>query len=152
MIKQIGTMVEARDAIRLLQEFLKETPYQQAQSAVNDIEHLGKLVFAIMNNGYIWVAYSDDKPVGLLMAVKEPNLWAPKCAELRELVWFVLPEHRQSTIGGRLFKKFCQRGDQLIAEQAIEGYWTTRMSTTDNIDLERRGFRLTEKTYLKERI
>lgn len=152
MIKQISTMVEARDAIRLLQEFLKETPYHQAASAANDREHLGKIVFTVMTAGYIWIAYKDQQPVGLLMALKEPNLWVPKSAELRELVWYVLPEHRNSTIGGRLFMKFCQCGDQLIDNKVIDFYWTTRMSTTDDIDLERRGFRLTEKTYLKERI
>jgi hypothetical protein len=51
-----------------------------------------------------------------------------------------------------LFKTYCQQGEKLLEENKIEGYFTTRMTTTDEIDLERRGFRLTEKTYLKERI
>ena len=144
-------MVEARDAIRLLQDFLKETAYAQSVEAANDIEHLGKLVFTVMNNGYIWIAYIDDKPAGLLMAVKEKNLWAPQHSELRELVWFVKEEHRKTSIGGRLFKTFCDMGDALLKDGKIDGYFTTRMTTTDDIDLERRGFRLTEKTYLKER-
>lgn len=144
-------MVESRDAIRLLQDFLKETAYSQSQEAANDIEHLGKLVFTVMNNGYIWISYIDDKPAGLLMAIKEKNLWAPQHCELRELVWFVKEEHRKTTIGGRLFKTFCDMGDTLLKQSKIDGYFTTRMTTTEDIDLERRGFRLTEKTYLKER-
>lgn len=151
MIKQIGTMVEARDAIRLLQEFLLETPYLQAPDAAHNMEHLGKIVITVMNHGFIWIAYNDKEPVGLLMAVKEPNMWAPTCYELKELVWFVKKEHRRSTIGGRLFKTFCSCAEQLLAQGKIQGYFTTRMTTTDDIDLERRGFRLTEKTYLKER-
>jgi hypothetical protein len=151
MIKQISTMVEARDAIRLLQEFLKETAYEQSIEAAKDIEHLGKLVFTVMNNGFIWISYVDELPVGILIAIKEKNLWAPQYSELRELVWFVLPEHRKSSIGGRLFKTFCDQGDTLLEQSKIDGYFTTRMTTTDSIDLERRGFRLTEKTYLKER-
>jgi hypothetical protein len=151
MIKQISTMVEARDAIRLLQDFLKETAYSQSVEAANDIEHLGKLVFTVMNNGYIWISYVDELPVGILIAIKEKNLWAPKHSELRELVWFVKQEHRKSSIGGRLFKTFCDMGNTLLEQDKIDGYFTTRMTTTEDINLERRGFRLTEKTYLKER-
>jgi hypothetical protein len=42
-------------------------------------------------------------------------------------------------------------GNTLLEQDKIDGYFTTRMTTTEDIDLERRGFRLTEKTYLKER-
>ena len=152
MIKRCQTMIDCRDAIDLLAEFLIETAYQQGQEIITDREHLGKMVFTVMNTGFVWLAYVEDKPVGLLMAPIEKNLWVPKYSQLRELVWFVLPDYRKSTIGGRLFKAYCQQGEKLLEENKIEGYFTTRMSTTDEIDLERRGFRLTEKTYLKERI
>lgn len=151
MIRQVHNMLEARDAIKLLQEFLNETAYHQAPDVANNVEHLGKLVFTVMNNGYIWIAYSDEKPVGLLMAIRQPNMWLPSFIELRELVWFVNPEHRKTTIGGRLFKTFSNAVDQLLEQGKIHGCFTTRMSTTDEINLERRGFRLTEKTYMKER-
>jgi hypothetical protein len=152
MIKQISTMVEARHALRLLQDFLLDTAYPQAEAAANDVEHLGKLVFNIMNNGYVWVAYEDNEPIGLLMAVKDKNMWAPMNIEFRELVWYVKPQHRNTLVGGRLFKHYCQKGDELLSQGLIQGYFTTRMATTTAIDLERRGFRLTENTYLKERI
>jgi hypothetical protein len=151
MIRQAHTMVDARSAMNLLKEFLQETAYAQSEEVINNTEHLGKLVFSIMNHGYLWLALVEDEPVGLLMASVEPNLWAPKYNQLRELVWFVKKEHRRSTLGGRLFKEYCAKGEQLLSEGKIEGYFTTRMSTTDEVGLERRGFRLTEKTYLKER-
>jgi hypothetical protein len=151
MIKQISTRVEARDAIRLLQDFLKETSYKQSLEASQDIEHLGKLVFTVMNNGYIWISYLDKEPVGLLMAIKDKNIWSPQTIELRELVWFVKPEHRKTTIGGRLFKTFCDMGDKLLKDCKIDVYFTTRMTTTDDYNLQRRGFRLVEQTYIKEK-
>lgn len=152
MIRECNTMLAARDAISLLQEFLQETSYKQSAQASKNIEHLGKIVFTVMNNGYIWIAYDQDQPVGLLMAIKEPNMWFPQFRELRELVWFVKAQHRKGSVGGRLFKTFCDCADQLMEQNQIDGYFTTRMTTTDSINMERRGFHLKEMTYLKERL
>lgn len=134
----------------LLVEFLQETAYEQAQDAAQDHEHLLKLIFSVQHHGRIWIAYSQDQPVGLLMAMTNANMWYPRARELRELVFFVKKSHRNSTIGGRLFREFCAYGEQLKSQGQIQGYFTTRMSTTVDFGLERRGFRLVEQTYLKE--
>jgi hypothetical protein len=136
--------------IDLLAEFLTETSYQQGQAAAKDVEHLAKLTWTVQQHGYIWLAFKKEKPVGLLMAVREPNMWLPRAREFRELVWYVLPEHRKSTIGGRLFLEYCRKGDDLLARKEIQGYFTTQMTTTSPIDLESRGFRLTERSFIKE--
>jgi hypothetical protein len=141
---------DTRAIVGLLKEFLKETPYDQAGQAGQDVEHLCKIVWSALQNGYIWLAEIDREPVGLLIAFKESNVWLPKAQQLREFVWFVKPEHRNTSIGGRLFLHYCNRADELLTQGKIQGYFTTRMITTDPIDLERRGFRLTERTYLKE--
>jgi hypothetical protein len=152
MIKRCYTIKDVSDAIELLQQFLKETAYTQSEEIVNDREHLGKMIYTTMTQGFVWLAYIDKQPVGILMAPVETNHWVPKYKQLRELVWFVLPEHRKSTIGGRLFKTYCDMGEKLLEENKIEGYFTTRMASTDEVNLERRGFRLTERTYLKEKV
>jgi hypothetical protein len=107
-------------------------------------------VWLVQQHGYIWLATVDEQPVGLLMAVREPNMWLPSAKELRELVWYVAPEHRSSTTGGKLFLQYCRKGDELLANGEIQGYFTTQMTTTRSIDLERRGFKQTETTFLKE--
>ena len=38
----------------------------------------------------------------------------------------------------------------MMAAGEIDGYFTTRMTSTVDYDLESRGFRLTEKLYLKD--
>jgi hypothetical protein len=151
MIKQAHHLQDLKDTIELVQTFLNETAYEQAPEASKDLEHLGRLTYGILSKGFIWLAYVDEQPVGLLMAIKEPNMWAPNRHQLREIVWYVRPEHRMSSIGGRLFAKYCAQGEQLLEQGQIDGYFTTRMTSTDTIDYERRGFRLTEQTYLKER-
>jgi hypothetical protein len=149
MIK-LATTNDTLIVVDLLKSFLQETSYSQAVEASQDFEHLCKITWISLQHGYIWLAYVNELPVGLLMAVKEPNLWLPKARELKELVWFIRPEYRKNSIGGKLFLNFCKKGEELLKSGEIQGYFTTKMTTTDTIDYESRGFRQTEVTYIKE--
>jgi hypothetical protein len=62
----------------------------------------------------------------------------------------VREQYRTSVLAGRLFITFCNVAQRLLETDNIVGYFTTRMSTTADYDLERRGFRLTEKLYFKD--
>lgn len=149
MIK-LATTDDTLIIVKLLKQFLTETSYSQATEASQNFEHLCKITWMTLQHGYIWLAYVDEKPAGLLMAIKEPNLWLPQARELKELVWYVRPEYRKNSIGGKLFLKFCKTGEELLKLGEIQGYFTTKMTTTDTIDYESRGFRQTEVTYIKE--
>jgi hypothetical protein len=141
---------DTKIVVELFQKFMQETSYSQAKSAAANREHLSKLAWASLQHGNIWLAEVDHKPAGLLAAICEPNMWSPRTMQMREICWYVLPEHRSGTIGGRLFKTYCATADSLLESGKITGYFTTKMSTTHDIDLGRRGFRLTEQTFLKE--
>jgi hypothetical protein len=149
MIKLASTD-DTLTVVNLLKSFLQETSYSQAVVASENFEHLCKITWMTLQHGYIWLAYVDETPVGVLLAVKEPNLWLPKARELKELVWYIRPEYRKNSIGGKLFLNFCKKGEELLKSGEIQGYFTTKMTTTDTIDYERRGFRQTEVTYIKE--
>ena len=97
MIKQAHTLMDARHMIKLMQQFLTDTSYDQGLEASKDVEHLGKLAFTFINNEYVWLAFNKEEPVGILIAIKEPNLWIPKHVQLRELIWYVVPEHRKTS-------------------------------------------------------
>ena len=135
--------------VDLVELFLKETAYSNRELG-QDREHISRIVWTCLRQGYIWLGFSQGQAVGLLIATREPILWQPKIHCLRELIWYVHPSARSSSIGGRLFVEYQRTADDLRARQEIEGYFTTRMSSTAPIDYERRGFRLTEMTYLKE--
>lgn len=150
MIKQAHTLMDARHVIKMMQRFLNETSYNQAEEASRDVEHLGRLAFTFINNGYVWLAFDGEEPVGMLAALMEPNMWNPKVRQMRELIWYVVPEKRKSTVGGRLFKQYCLKGEELKQAGKINVYFTSMMSSTQACDLESRGFRCTEKTYIKE--
>jgi hypothetical protein len=149
MIRSAGYK-DTKIIVELFQKFMQETSYSQARAAAANIEHLSKLTWATLQFGNIWLAERGGQAVGLLAAIREQNMWAPKNVQMREICWYVLPEHRSGTIGGRLFKTYCEKADSLLKSGEINGYFTTKMTTTDDIDLSRRGFRLTEQTFLKE--
>lgn len=133
----------------LVCEFLSDTSYSEHTVAA-DPEHIRRLVFNVLHTGYIWLYEADGQLVGLLASIKEANMWVPSKTSLRELVWYVKPEYRNSAGSGRLFVRFNQLGAELLESGQIDGYFTTRMGTTADYDLESRGFRLVEKLYLKD--
>jgi hypothetical protein len=133
----------------LIIEFLSATSYTKHTDSI-DRDHIKKLVFSVIHHGYIWLYFNEEVAVGLLIAVKEQNMWMPNKTSLRELVWYVREEYRGTIGAGRLFIKFCEQAEVLLNNDTIQGYFTTRMSSTRDYDLESRGFRLTEKLYLKD--
>ena len=149
MIQQ-ATRDHTGEIVQLLKEFLQDTAYSQAPSVGNNYRHLCRLVWAVLDSGYIWIARQDAQPVGLLMAQVMPNMWAPNLIEMRELVFFVKPSARNSLVGGRLFSQFCQQAEQLKSQNKINVIFTTKMSSTSGYDLEKRGFRHVETTFIKE--
>ena len=146
---RLATRADLNIVTDLLVEFLLETAYNKHTDVI-DKQHLTKIVFSVLHSGYIWLYFNGEVAVGMLIAVREQNIWMPNKSSLREMVWYVRDEYRKTIGGGRLFIKFCEQGEQLIKEKKIDGYFTTRMSSTQDYDLESRGFRLTEKLYLKD--
>jgi hypothetical protein len=146
---RLATRTDLNVITDLIVEFLQSTSYNK-HTEVIDQNHIKRMVFSILQYGYIWLYFNEEVAVGLLIAVKEQNTWMPNKTSLRELVWYVREEYRGTLGAGRLFIKFCEQGDALLAKDQIQGYFTTRMTSTTDYDLERRGFRLTEKLYLKD--
>lgn len=133
----------------LIVEFLQSTSYDRHTEDI-DREHIKRLAFSVLHQGYIWIYFNNEEPVGILAAVKERNTWVPSKNTLRELVWYVKPEYRGTASAGKLFVKFCHTAEKLLNNKEISCYFTTRMTTTQDYDLESRGFRLTEKLYIKD--
>jgi hypothetical protein len=150
MIKQINSTEDIEKCIGLLELFLQDTAYKDIYRGRANHMHLGRLVHLFMHKHYVWLAEIDGEPAGILIALKESNIWSPGQQQLRELVWYVKPEYRSGAIGGRLFVTYCQCAEELKSKGEIDGYFTTRMTTTTDINLTRRGFKLMVQTYLKD--
>ena len=133
----------------LVLEFLTATSYDQHTQFI-DREHIKRLVYHCLAVGKIWLYDINNETVGLLVALMEPNIWMPEKKSLKELIFYVKQEHRNSTAAGRLFKAFCDEGNQMLLNKQIDGYFTTRMGSTVDYDLTKRGFREVERLFLKD--
>lgn len=150
MIKIANNLNDIKDAIELLGEFLQSSAYSETVKI--DIDSLGRICGMAQRGGAVWLAYQDQKPAGVLIAFLEPNMWNLNQRHLREICWYVRPEYRSSSLGGRLFKKYQEFAENMLKNGLIDAYFTTQMSSTEPIDLERRGFKFIERTYVKERV
>lgn len=149
MIRRIKDDKDIEIVIDLLTDFLHETLVKD-DLTVNEM-HLGRLIHAIIHSHYLWLAEVDGEVAGMLIAIRQPNIWDPSYKELKELAWYVRPQFRSGPAAGRLFFEYCKVADKLKEEKQIDSYViSTLTTTTDNLDLSRRGFKLIEKTYMKE--
>lgn len=88
-------------------------------------------------------------PVGLICGMLHRHQFNPDIKCLTEYFWWVDPEHRNGRAGWMLFKEFEAVGEELC-------HWVT-MSLLENSPvpegfLEKQGYKLIEKTYLKEHL
>lgn len=146
---RLATRSDINRIYDLVIEFLLNTAYTE-HSLEPDEQHLKKLVYAALHLGKIWLYEDDNQAQGLLIAIKEQNLWMPNKTSLRELVWYVRPDYRHKPSAARLFVEFCHEGEKMLNNKEIDGYFTTRMSTTTDYDLTKRGFREVERLFLKD--
>lgn len=135
--------------VNLVTEFLTDTAYNKYAADV-DAERIKKLCWGCLQLGHVWISWNHDKPTGLLMAIRESNVWIPEKISLKELVWYVKPQYRNGTAAGRLFSAFCTEAEKQLNTGSIEAYFIGVMSSTNTIDFERRGFRLAERLYMKD--
>jgi hypothetical protein len=146
---RLATASDISGIYDLISEFLQNTAYTEHSTELNE-QHLKKLVYASLHLGKIWLYEEDSQAQGLLIAIKEQNLWMPDKHSLRELVWYVRPQYRHKPSAARLFVEFCREGEKMLNNKEINGYFTTRMSTTTDYDLTKRGFREVERLFLKD--
>ena len=148
---RLATRADLLTVTQLVIDFLQHTSYDNHLASGVDEDHIKKLIYVVLKVGKIWLYERDHVAVGLLIAIKEQNIWMPTKTSLRELVFYVNEEHRRGPAAGRLFLAFCHEAEDQLNKGEIDGYLTTRMGSTDSYNLESRGFRLVENLYLKDK-
>lgn len=135
--------------VEMMRRYAQEAPIQALQDdAAHDPAHVSQLLFQIVSGrGFIFV---DDKMRGFIAAIVLRNVWCPSVVELRELAWWVAPEHRDKTLGGKLWLMFDSAAQKMIDEKRVNYACTTKMSNSPAIDYTKRNYALLETTFFKE--
>lgn len=135
--------------VEMMRCYAKEAPMEALQLDENhDAGHVSHLLFSlIVGRGFILV---DDEFKGMLAAIKTRNVWCPGVIELRELAWWVKPEFRNGSIGGRLWKTFEQKAQTMLEEKKVDYICTTVMVNSPLIDYTKRGFKPLDVTFYRD--
>lgn len=148
MIRQ-ATKYDIPKITEMMREYALEAPIETFKDPVNqNPEYFSHLIYELISGkGFVLV---DDKLNGMLIAAMIPNIWCPKVYELKELAWWVKPEYRNSTLGGKLWLEFNKKGEELLDNGRINIVYSTIMVSSPSIDYEKRGFKKLETTYFRE--
>lgn len=146
---RLANRFDTEDIIDMFLDFAKTSAYSNLVPEDPDLDHISNMIRACAHAGFVLVGEVNDEPVGFLIAIRQPSMWDPRLMNLQETIWYVKPEYRKTSIGGKLFLEYSRRAEEMLASGEITHYTTTRMSTTPDLDLEKRGWQLKEKMYMK---
>ncbi len=135
--------------MEIVEAYAFENPIKVLGNQVNhDPKYVESLLFGIiMGRGF---AYIDAHMRGAIIALKTPNIWCPKLTELNELVWWVEPEYRNGTIGGRLWMEFEKQADRMLEGGEIDFAITSVSASGPLIDYSKRGYKPVGANFVKE--
>lgn len=135
--------------VGMMRGYVAEAPMETLKdSSLHDQAHIESLMASLMaGKGFILV---DDLYRGFIAAMVIQNVWCPSVYELHELAWWVMPDHRGGTTGGRLWKEFDVLAQDLLDNGRIQIICSSVIADSPKINYEKRGYRLMQKTYFKE--
>jgi hypothetical protein len=135
--------------LNMLKEYCKEIPIKSyKRNELQNVEYATNLLFTIIKaRGFILI---DNDYRGMLIAVVTANIWFPKSYELNELAWWVKPEFRQASIGGKLWLEFNKEAQKMLDEKRVDVIYTSLMENSPSIDYEKRKFKKLETKYFRE--
>lgn len=146
---RLATRYDIPRLMEIVEAYAFENPITNlGKQANHDYKYVESLLFGIlMGRGFIFI---DENMRGAIIALKTPNIWCPKLMELNELLWWVEPEYRNGTIGGRLWKAFDAEANKLLEQGDIDFVITSISASGPLIDYSKRGYKPVGANFVKE--
>lgn len=134
--------------LQMMRDYSTQTPVPALQAAaVHDETHVANLMTQMMSGrGFVLI---DNESRGFIAALIITNIWCPEVFELHELAWWVKPEHRNGTVGGRLWKEFDRLATDLIDDGRVAVAVTAVMANNTWIDYTKRGYAPMQATFFR---
>lgn len=145
-----ATISDRPHILDMLYEFGDETPIKLLQAPVMNDLYVMRTIDIIQRSGIVLVSETDGEVSGMLMAQIVGDTWMPDRKYMKELCWYVRPQHRGSTAGYRLLKKYDEHCEKLMEKGVIRAYGLTTLSNSPQMDLEKRGWQRVETDWVKE--
>ena len=145
-----ATIQDFDKIMEMMIDFANSSPYDAQHGPQYNDEYVRRLLCNFMSQGVILLGESKGEVVGMLIAGISPDVWLPHVKTMKEVAWWVEPEHRFSTLGFRLLKEYIKCGEKMVQHGIIDGFTLTNMEISPDFDLEKRGWKKIESNYLFE--
>ena len=143
-----GDTDDIMSLIMLGREMHKESPrFRDMDYDEDKLMHLG---LGLAEQGGIFIAEKDDKPVGMVLGMVTEHFFGHDLMAT-DLAFYVHPDHRGGTLAVRMLKKFEAWAFSLGAKVISVGVSTEVGSERTGQLYERLGYRITGCLAVKER-
>jgi hypothetical protein len=148
MIRKINRF-DYDEVIDIMVDFADATTMKGYKEYGYNRESIKKILLRCEVGGISLCSTTEEGRIqGIILSLRDRDLWIPEIIRMRELAWWVRPEYRNTTVGARLFHAYTKAADELVSKGEIVSYTVSKMSFSPNLDYERRGFRFLESTYI----
>lgn len=133
--------------LTMLRHFRDNAPIQKIAQCNNE-QYINSLYHSILAGRGVAFIAEDIQPVGLIMGVVDTLAWDPDIRVLKELVYWVEPDHRNTTLGYRLLNAYCNKAKELLNTNQIQMYTIAKMVNSPDLDYSKFGFTKAEEIWV----
>lgn len=136
---------DAGFAMECAKDFVEYYPVDLAWNE----DHMYDFLSNIATNGVFLIAEGEDgERLGGILGFITPHFYDPSMIMLTELAWWVAPEHRNGTVGLKLFKEFEKAGK----ERGCSAISMTSTVHTPELPkyFEKKGYSHVESNYVRK--
>ena len=133
----------------LLEHFADSAKLDYKSWTTKDHNMARQRIFDLIQHHYLMVIDIGGKLVGMLGAQLENDPWISKRRRLRELFWWVEPEHRSSRLSAKLFSRWQDDSDKFLQRGLVDQVSLSLQPGISQVDLSRRGWQCVEEHWIK---
>lgn len=143
-----GNKFDINDILHMVKGFVMESNLSDSIKQNLDTDYINKIYHhLILGGGLILVVEHENKLIGMIAGIKSPNLWSENDLSLREILFYIVPEHRKGRVAYRLLTEYNKSAQELLDAKKISTYTMTKNEFTDKIDYSRFGYNKIEETW-----
>ena len=151
MIRRAG-IDDVDRIIELLENFANAAPVNFYHEPKYNTQHVIRQLGEIHKQGIIIVGEINGEIEGMIIAKSCNDPWIPQIKIMREMAWWVEPQHRMGTIGYRLLKEYEKICKQLVEQKKITAFTITTLTDSPIRDMTQWGWRPIEQNYVYEEV
>jgi N-acetylglutamate synthase-like GNAT family acetyltransferase len=142
-----ATKYDMPHLIEMMKAYADEAGIETLKQNQNE-GHVKALFYEmIKGRGFVLI---DDQFRGFLAAYVTRNLWNSAVKELHEVGWWVMPEYRNTSVGGRLWLRFNKLAQDMLDQNRVQVVLTSLMHNSPEIDYTRYKFKPMQATFFRE--